>query len=164
MFRSKLTIMSLLVAALLALGAPSAFAKDKTMKVRELLELSQTESLFQQLLPTLLQQTKTQVKALRPDIPDEVWTLVFEEGEAAFRDSLGAFIERLIPVYDRVFTEAEIDGMLAFYASDVGQSVVKKLPQVTVEAAIVGQQWGLAVGQEIQRRMLSKLRDEGYQI
>lgn len=164
MMRSKPAVLSLMLVVVLSLGAPSAFAQDKIGKVRELLELSQTESLFQQVLPTLLQQSQTQVKMLRPDIPDEVWALVFEEGEAAFRASVGAFIEQLVPVYDRIFTEAEIDGMLAFYASEVGQSVVKKLPQVTVEAAMLGQRWGFAVGEEIHKRMLSKLRDEGYRI
>ena len=54
--------------------------------------------------------------------------------------------------------------MLTFYRSEVGRSVVKKLPQITAEAMVIGQQWGRVVGQEIQRRMIARLRAEGYQI
>ena len=157
-------VLACLVAIVCLSFGPPALAQDKTAKIRTLLELSQTENLFQQLLPTILNQTQAAVREMRPDIPDEVWAIVMEEGEAAFRESLGAFIEKSVPIYERNFTEAEIDGMLAFYGSEVGRSVVKKLPKITAESMAIGQQWGMAVGQEIQRRMLSKLSDEGYQI
>jgi hypothetical protein len=36
----------------------------------------------------------------------------------------------MIAVYKKSFTQKEMDGMLAFYKSDVGQSIVAKMPQV----------------------------------
>ncbi len=148
----------------LAAGAQTAQAQDKTDKIRDLLEISQMESLLQEVLPLAIKQSTGTLKRLRPDVPEEVWALVIKEGEAAFMESLDAFIEQTVPVYDRIFTEEEIDGMLAFYRTPVGRSVVKKLPQVTTESMMIGQRWGMAVGQEINRRMVSKLQDEGYKI
>lgn len=42
-------------------------------------------------------------------------------------------------VYMRQFTEAEISAMLAFYQTDEGQSILKKMPQVTQESMILSQ-------------------------
>jgi uncharacterized protein len=37
----------------------------------------------------------------------------------------------IVPVYRETFTQEEVDGMIAFYSSPIGRSVVDKLPVVT---------------------------------
>lgn len=150
-----------LVAAVLA--QPAA-AQSKTEKVRELLALTQTESMIQQLLPVAVQQARSMVSRLRPDIPKAVWDRTMAEMEVAFRESIWEFIEEVIPIYEQNLTEEEVDGMLAFYRTPVGQSVVKKLPKLTQESMLAGQQWGIAVHERMHKRMVEKLADEGYKI
>lgn len=158
-----LVVLTLVFAWTLAAGQPAS-AQGKAEKVQELLAITQTESLLQSLLPALLQQQRQAMSRLRPDIPDKVWTKVLAVAEEAFRESLKDFIEAIVPIYERNFSEEEIDGMLTFYRTPVGRSVVKKLPRVTQESMIAGQQWGMAVGQEVHRRMVEELAEAGYQI
>ena len=145
------------------LAAPAA-AQSKVEKIRELLTLTQSESLAQQVLPVALQQARDMVSRLRPDIPEAVWKEAMADMEVVFRESIGAFIESTIPIYERNLTDDEIDGMLAFYRTPVGQSVVKKLPQLTQESMLAGQQWGISVHKEMQERMVERLAEEGYKI
>jgi len=146
------------------LGAQLGRLKGAGPKVRELLAISQTEALIHSVLPTLLKQQKASVARLRPDIPEEVWAKTFAVAEEAFRESARDFVELCVPIYERNFSEEEIDGMLTFYRSPVGRSVVVKLPQVTQESLAAGQSWGLAVGALIARRVAESLAEEGYKI
>jgi hypothetical protein len=146
-----------------SLAAPAA-TQSKVEKIRELLAITQTESLVQQVLPVVLKQMRGMVSRLRPDIPEAVWEETMAEAEVVFRESIDAFIETTIPIYERNLTEEEIDGMLAFYRTAVGQSVVKKLPRLTQESMLAGQQWGVAVNEEMRKRMVEKLAEEGYRI
>jgi hypothetical protein len=153
-----------LAIVLSAAGGFAALAQSKEDRIRELLELSQTEALIQSILPSLLQQTRSSISQLRPDIPDTVWDRTIEVAEDTFRESIAGFVEQCVPVYARNFSDEEIDGMLEFYRTPVGRSVVAKLPQVTQESMMIGQSWGNAVGQEVVRRVLETLSDEGYKI
>nr|WP_276510032.1 DUF2059 domain-containing protein [Niveibacterium umoris] len=35
-----------------------------------------------------------------------------------------------LDIYQKTFTQKEVDGMLSFYKSPAGQAVIKKMPQV----------------------------------
>jgi len=159
-------IVGIVLVCLAAALAPGTVAAQPTKeeKIRELLAITQAESLAQQVLPVALQQARGMVSRLRPDIPEAVWKETLAEMEVVFRESIGAFIENTIPIYERNLTEEEIDGMLAFYRTTVGQSVVKKLPRLTQESMLAGQQWGVSVHKEMQKRMVEKLAEEGYKI
>ena len=163
MFRMN-TLLAVLAIYLAAATVTPAAAQSKTEKIRELLAITQTESLVQQILPATVQQIRDLVRRLRPDIPEAVWAKTSAEMEVVFRESIGAFIESCVPIYERNLTDEEVNGMLTFYRTPVGQSVVKKLPRLTLESMLAGQQWGAAVAQEMQKRMIEKLAEEGYEL
>jgi hypothetical protein len=63
-----------------------------------------------------------------------------------------------IPIYDRHLTMEELQALIDFYATPVGQRVVKKLPLVAQESNAIGQQWGETKALEIMQR----LTEQGY--
>ena len=67
-------------------------------------------------------------------------------------------VNMVIPVYDRNFTAEEIEGMIVFYSSPIGQKVLAKLPVVMQESMQIGQAWG----QELGKKVLQKLQQKGY--
>lgn len=67
-------------------------------------------------------------------------------------------VDLVVPVYDRNFTDAEIDGMLAFYSSPVGQKMLAKLPVVLQESMEAGKAWG----EELGKKVRLKLQQKGY--
>jgi hypothetical protein len=76
-----------------------------------------------------------------------------------FIDQAGSneFISRLVPIYQKHFTADEVDGMVKFYSSPLGQKVLTEMPAAMAEASQVGQHWSQEHGQE----MIIKLEQAG---
>jgi len=58
-------------------------------------------------------------------------------------------IEAMVPVYQRHFTNADIDAVLAFYSSPTGQKFLNELPSIMQESMV-------AVG-PIQQKMMQEM-------
>lgn len=56
----------------------------------------------------------------------------------------------LVPIYQKQFTEEDVKAFLAFYQSPAGKKMVEKQPVIMQESMVVGQQWGMKVGQKVQ--------------
>jgi hypothetical protein len=67
------------------------------------------------------------------------------------------FIGRLVPVYQRHFTADELDGLLKFYRSPLGQKVINEMPTTMAEANQAGQQWS----EERSQQMIAELKHMG---
>lgn len=87
---------------------------------------------------------------------------------AALRDELRW--ERVEPlfleVYRRTFTQAEVDGLLAFYATPSGQALVRKMPVVQDSSFQLMQaqmQSAMPRLQEIQRKLVADLEQSVQQ-
>src|ERR1700754_5310788 len=66
-------------------------------------------------------------------------------------------IGRMVPVYQKHFTSEDIDGLLKFYRSPLGQKVITEMPATMAEGMQIGQQWG----QERGRQMIAELQQKG---
>ena len=54
-------------------------------------------------------------------------------------DSMKAFpwdeiLQSMVPVYQKHFTKADVDALIAFYGTPTGQKVLRELPAITAEA------------------------------
>ncbi|MEO3430054.1 DUF2059 domain-containing protein [Pelagibius sp. CAU 1746] len=161
---ARISAVCLFLLAGLTMGGAAEAQSRKLDMIRELLETSQTEALLREVLPDVLQHQKAVLSEVLPEVPEEVWDLALKEAEAAFRESIDAFLEQTIPIYDAYLTEEEVAALLAFYRTPEGRSVVQKLPLVTQEAMGASHQWGMAVGEEVRRRIIDRLKAEGYRI
>ena len=66
-------------------------------------------------------------------------------------------IGRMVPVYQKHFTAEDIDGLLKFYRSPLGQKVITQMPATMAEGMQIGKQWGQERGQQ----MISQLQSQG---
>src|SRR5512146_1005111 len=66
-------------------------------------------------------------------------------------------VELMVPAYDKYYTEGEIDQLIAFYKSPLGQKLVSSLPTMTEEtskaAGALGAEIGARVGQKIEAKL-----------
>ncbi len=77
-----------------------------------------------------------------------------------FRKEINANdIENLIlPVYDKYYTETDIDQLITFYNSPIGKKMINTMPLVMQESMKAGQNWG----REIDEKVLARLKEKGY--
>jgi uncharacterized protein len=71
------------------------------------------------------QQLNAKQKKILDDVGREISALVKQELRWPAVEPM------MIEVYRNTFSQREVDGMLAFYRSDVGQAVIDKLPTAT---------------------------------
>jgi hypothetical protein len=133
---------------LLAMGAGQAWAQQPSpQQVRELM---QTVGMGNMLSQMNTQMATVMQKAL-PCVPASYWQ--------GFVDAMATdqLIGRMVPVYQKHFTAQDIDGLLKFYRSPLGQKVIHEMPQTMAEGMQVGRQWGQQRGQQ----MIADLKKKG---
>jgi hypothetical protein len=155
--------------AIVMLGPQAAAAAAPTeASVRELLLAMESKSLLDGMWNQLDTMTKTSVQRMLGGAPPtaeqrqiigdlEARTLALFNAEVTWDALEPVFVD----AYVHTFTQHEIDGMLAFYRSDVGRAVVTKMPGVVQSTmqAVQGRMAGLQVKlQQLQRDTYEKLQ------
>ena len=143
-----LAIWLVISSAIPAFGDPDISA-EKEQAIRKLMELTGAGDLGVQ----VSQQLFAQIRPAFPEVPESVWVEFAEFLNPAELTQLA------IPIYDRHFTMGELQALIDFYTTPVGQQVVKKLSIVAEESIAIGQQWGQTKAVEI----LQRLDEQGYQ-
>jgi uncharacterized protein len=127
----------------------------KLAKIRELINLMGTP----RVAVDLMKSEAASIKKLMPFPPaaqDD-----FEKELLAAID-VNQLVDLIVPIYDRHFSEEDIDGMLAFYRSPLGQRVSQALPEITAESQTAGGEWGRRLGRTVGRKIGEKLAHGDY--
>jgi uncharacterized protein len=128
---------------------------------RKILELTNTQALGEQVLSMLLPQIVNLVAQANPSKEAEVRQLVDEYFEPSLRESLPELLDECAVVYARHFTVEELNELAAFYATPLGQKLIKTQPQLLVDLNQVGQKWGLIAAQRAMEKLAPILRERG---
>lgn len=153
----KLFLPSVMLIVVTTISSP-AFAQSQTQPqpqnsekinhIKELIFITGAKNVTQQ----ILNQSVDAMKSQFPQVPQKFWN-EFKAGSNA--DEL---INRLIPIYNKYFTEEDIKQLIAFYQTPLGKKLISVNPQVARDSLIVGQQYGKEVAQTV----IQKLQDQGY--
>jgi len=139
------------LALLLATGAGTAAAATpkppSEAQVRELMDVFGVNRMLGQMNSQMAAMMQQQL----PCVPASYWQ--------GFIDANGArqLTERMVPIYQRHFTAADIDGLLKFYRSPLGRKVITEMPATMAEGMQLGQEWGRQRAQA----MLGELQKSG---
>ena len=120
----------------------------KTEKVRQLLELMGSGKLAEQVagqMITLFQNAYT-------DVDKQFWDEFSKEMKTA------ELLELIVPIYEKYYTEEEVEQLITFYKTPLGKKVTESLPMITQESMEAGRMWGEGIGMKVVQR----LREEGY--
>jgi len=127
-------------------AAPAGGGAD-AQKVRKLLELSGSGDIGKQMMDQMF----TSFRRAMPNVPVEFW-------EEASRDvTANDFVTMLVPVYQKHFSTAEVDQLIAFYQSPIGQKLVHEQPGILQDSVAAGRVFGQQVAAKVQQ----KLKDKG---
>lgn len=133
---------AIVLCAGLLLGASHAAAGEKSEKIRQLIAMDGAATVADQVIA---QQTPAIRQAFRQHYPnadkgaEAAYVAAFA---AALRDRRDQIIARIEAVYDRTFSEAEIDAILAFFTSPAGRKYQSSGPSLLSEARKEGRDWG----------------------
>lgn len=124
---------SICMGLLLAGGAgTAAAAQPSEAQVRQLMDVLGVARMLGQMNTQMAGMMRQQLHC----VPASYWQGFFEAN--ATRE----LTNRMVPIYQRHFTSEDIDGLLKFYRSPLGQKVITQMPATMAEGMQVGQQWG----------------------
>lgn len=137
---------TLLIFALLIFSI--SFAQTKNDKIKELMVLTGAGDMGADFAKQLI----TQYKTAYSHVPEKFWTDFSSEIKASDLENL------VIPIYDKYYSEQDINDLIKFYNSPVGKKTISVLPQIMRESMEAGQGWG----RNISEKILEKLETEKY--
>jgi hypothetical protein len=156
-----MTRVLLVLAAVLLFHGATARADDasKHAKVKELFQLTSMQNRVDQIRVSALAQARA--FAVQQFASTGVSAQQDDKGLSAYYDKLNALVAqsynwtKLEPAYEQVYaelyTEDELDGILAFYKSPVGQAFLAKTPEATRQVLAISRQQFEALTPQIQK-------------
>ena len=146
---------------------PVQIAPEKRQQIERLLEVTGALNVAKIMSAAVTREMTNAVKQVRPDIPPEALDVMEEVVNSVISEEMvakGGFVDLIIPVYAKHFTNADLDAMIEFYGTPIGQKTVKVMPQITKEAMQIGQRWGQTLGPTIVERVRMRLNNDGIEL
>ncbi len=124
----------------------NAQSTSKIQKINQLLELTGSGKMAIQMMDQIMGSLKTTHSKTSEDFLKEFKKEVKAED----------LTNMIIPIYDKHYTESDIDQLIAFYNSPIGKKMISTMPQVIQESMVVGQTWGKQIIEKIQAKLKEK--------
>ncbi len=83
------------------------------------------------------------IKKMVPEAPEAFW-LEFEQ-----ELNPNELVEMIIPIYQKHFSQEDIDAVNAFYDTKAGKNFIQSQPLIMQESMIVGQAWSQGIVQKV---------------
>ena len=120
-------------------------------QVRQLMEVAGVNRMLGQMASQINAQLAGMMRDQLPCVPASYWNGFLAAG--GFREVTDA----VVPIYQKHFSAADIEGLIKFYRSPLGRKMVAQMPAVMSESMQAGQEWGRNRAQA----MLSELQKSG---
>lgn len=132
---------------LVAVFSLSVFAeKADEAEVRKLLKTTNAEKMAQQVLDSIVAMFSQQAKGAT----EEFWK-EFRKGV-----NTSELIDRLVPVYQELFTDSDIKALNEFYGTEAGKKFISVQGQLMQKSMTIGQQWGGELAQKAMNSLTEK--------
>ncbi|MCY1660284.1 DUF2059 domain-containing protein [Chryseobacterium sp. SL1] len=140
----------IIVAFVLLIGVTGFAQTSKEAKIKELIEVTGVSKMAVQGAQQFVNTYKENYK----DIPDEFWNGFLKEV------STEEFSKLYIPIYSKYYTESDLDELIKFYKTPIGQKTISNMPLIMNESMEVGREWG----QNLAKKLIDKINEQkGYQ-
>lgn len=148
--KKLLTVLSFL-ALMNFSGYGQAASEEYEATLKTMFEVSGSEQTYQAAIKQIFKTYKQQY----PTMDSATWSDLEKEFSKASLDDLTSM---LVPVYKKYLTQEDLKELIKFYQTPVGKKFAKNTPFIMQESMQVGQQWGMRVGQDFQKKM----EERGY--
>jgi hypothetical protein len=123
--------------------------KEYSKTLKKMFEVSGTNESYQ----AAIQQMFTMFKQQYPDVGEEIWNDFEKEFS---KTSIDELTEMLVPIYSKYMTKEDLKELIKFYQTPVGKKFAKNTPFIMQESMQVGQEWGMKIGEEFEKKMKAR--------
>lgn len=119
-----------------------------------------TKKLYNQLIPQMM----GQIQRRQPDMPGRAFDIIEEELERIPAVASSELHEFTVAMYIERFTVEEMNKIVAFYRSDVGQKAQRELADIGATGVESGRKIGLRLGSLAVERAVKRIQEEGLEL
>ena len=152
-------ILAAALAAATLTGTASAQSSEQLALARQLTEQVGATTMAVEMIDIMAPMIRQQIAAGAPDLTeqqlDDVTAILIEE----FRNSEDELMEEIVTLYASAFSEAELQAATEFYATELGQTFIERMPEVMQRGMVLGEQWGATVAQRAIPRVQAYLME-----
>jgi hypothetical protein len=154
-----------LLCAGLLIATPSARSDDGGMPAaRKLAEMTGMLRTMQAQAESLTGFVKAAIDQANPRQGVEVEDVIDQYVTPVIQKNIPALLDATTKLYASTFTPEEIDQMIVFYDTPLGQKIIKTMPQLQQSGLSVGIEWGKRVLSEMAPDLRSKLEERGLNL
>jgi uncharacterized protein len=159
----RTAVLAALLASALATpaGAQSKADPVALAKAKELLQVSNLVVLRDQMVGLVEAQIAALVLDANPGAKDKVDRAVADVIRPALKQRLPEYIDLAAGVYAEHFTRAELEQLVSFYKSPVGQKLIREQSELVPDITKMSRQWVNRVGNEILKDAAADLAKRG---
>ena len=166
MTRTKMVFaaLCLLFSASAACAQPAVPSQPDLATAMQVLEATNAKANMLRIVDLIMPQMLTIVRQQNPALDDATlksFQVVFHEELQA---SLADYMKGMAGIYARHFSEKELEGLLAFYRTDIGKKLISETPEVMKEGAALGESWGRSIGITAAQRAIARLKGKDIKI
>jgi hypothetical protein len=143
-----------------------SLSADKLTVIRELIEVTGEQIDRSEFSKAFIQQMLSVLRAKAPTLPDRVTTIVTEEATSQAAEELDNEVlqHKIYPIYANYFTLEELEQIVEFNRSPVGQKAKQVMPNLLQQSMNAANQWSEQMAPKLSSRVLKRFSDEGIKI
>ena len=141
--KKTLTLLSICLVTL----SIQAQTSTKREKIQKLLEISGAGKIGIQVMNQMMSNFKSSYNTVNQQFWDDF------KNEVKAED----IVNLVIPIYEKHYSEQDIEQLIIFYKSPIGQKAIVVTPVISQESMVAGQQWGIEIG----KKVIDKLKEKG---
>ena len=126
------------------------------------MSLTGARALGKQMGTGMAQHMMAAMQQSAPDTPPRAFEIVTEVINELIEEESESLFERVIPLYAKYLSEADIDVLIAFYSFPTGRRVVETMPALMQESMELGSRWAQELAPKIAERVQERLVSEGF--
>ncbi len=165
MKRIALFLAVVLVFATTSFGQQSAAdAPASKEDVQRYLDAMHTRDMMKSMMDTMTKQMHSMTHDMlqkQSNLPSDFEARETKTIDDMFKNfPIDELLDAEIPVYQKHLTKSDIDGLVAFYSSPVGQKIVKETPAITAESL----QASSGIIQKMTAQIMQRVQDDVAQV
>ena len=146
-----------------AIGAQAAddVSAGERKKIVELMDVMGMKNITRQVSMSVAKQLAYGLKQAQPDIDRKAFDIVLSVSDEVLSARSDELLGKIVPLYAKHFTEAELDELLAFYRSPIGRKTTEAMPAVMQEGMELVATESQSSIPKIKDRVTEQLRAQG---
>lgn len=161
-------VLVLIITLYLFLAPSSAYCDELTLEkkaaIEELLHISGGIQVGEICANEVLGQMLQFLGTSKPDLDPKLYDIIRQEARSLINEELvikESFLPFFYPVYHKYLTLEEINGLIRFYETPLGQKLISVMPKLTQELMKASAEWGESLEPKLDQKISDRLKEEG---